>query len=330
MRMYLLSIFAPLGRTAFLLMAGLGVAIMAGHPLSGAQQPRKVYRLGILDTAASDPTRVALWDVFKQRLRDSAFVEGRNIQFEFRFADGRQERLPSLALDLVRLKVDVIVTAGTPAVTAASRATTTIPIVMATGTAPSARNIVGVIDAPRGLSAKRLQLLRQALPTASSLAILADRGNPSSPPAVRETLAAAKSSNIIVGDYWVSGPDELKSMIAMMKKDGVAGFVTAPGAMFFAQRRQIAARAIKHRLASLSVRSDYAEAGFLIAYGSPIQDNYRQAAVYVDHILKGAKPSELPAYEPTELELVINLTTADAIGLTIPPALLATAKTIGP
>jgi putative ABC transport system substrate-binding protein len=292
-----------------------------------------IHRVGILETAAADAARVALWDIFKRRLQECGFVEGKTIDFEFRWADGRQERLADFASEFVRLKVDAIVTAGTPAVTAASRATAMIPIVMATGTLPApgnpANNIVGVIDAPPGLGAKRLQLLREAVPAASRLAILADRGNPSSPPAVQETLAAAKSSNTIVRDYWIDGPDDIPIVVGTMKKDGIDGFVTAPGALFFAERRRIAKLAIEHRLATLSVRSNYAEAGMLMAYGSPIRENYRQAAMYVDQILRGAKPSELPVYEPSELELVINLGTAKALGLAIPPELVSRAQIIG-
>lgn len=292
-----------------------------------------IHRVGILETAAADAGRLALWDIFKRRLHECGFVEGRTVAFEFRWADGRQQRLADFASEFVRLKVDAIVTAGTPAVTAASRATAEIPIVMATGTLPApgnpASNIVGVIDAPPGLGAKRLQLLRDAVPTASRWAILADRGNPSSLPAVRETLAAAKSTNEIVRDYWIRGPDDLPIVVATMKKDGIDGFVTAPGALFFAERRRIAELAIEHRLAALSVRSDYAEAGMLMSYGSPIRENYRQAAMYLDRILRGAAPSGLPAYEPAEFEFVINLATAKTLGLAIPPELLARAQIIG-
>jgi putative ABC transport system substrate-binding protein len=292
-----------------------------------------MHRVGILETAAADAARVALWELLKRRLQEYGLVEGKNVSFEFRWAEGRPERLAGLASDLVQLGVDAIVTAGTPAVAAASAATTDIPIVMATGTLPasaqSARNIVGVIDAPPGLCARRLQLLKEAVPAASTLAILADHGNPSSPPAVQETRDAAKSYNIDLRVYWIRGPDDLKTVIATMKQDGVGGFMLAPGALFFAERAQIAALAIDHRLPSLAVRSDYVEAGMLMAYGASIRENFRQAAMYVDEILKGAQPSALPVYEPAEFEFVLNRETAKTIGLDVPPALLATARTIG-
>jgi ABC-type uncharacterized transport system substrate-binding protein len=259
---------APRRRAILSLVIFFGVAIAAGQSAIGNAQPSgKVYRVGILEVATADATRVALWDVFRQQLRERGFIEGKNLHFEFRWANGRQERLSDLVSDFIRLKVDALVTAGTPAVAAASRATADIPIVMATGTLPTEGsanpplNVVGVIDAPPGLSAKRLQLLREAVPRATSFAILAE---------------------------------------------------------------------IEHRLPSLSVRAEYAEAGILIAYGAPIRENYRQAALYVEQILKGAKPSELPVYEPTEFEFVINLKTAMAIGHTIPPPLLARAQAIGP
>ena len=148
-------------------------------------------------------------------------------------------------------------------------------------------------------------------------------------PAARETQAAARSSNIGLRDYWVRGPGDLKPVIAAMKADGMDGFVIAPGGLFFAERAQIAALAIDYRLPALSVRSDYAEAGILIAYGAPICENYRQAAMYVGEILRGVQPSALPIYEPNEFEFVINLRTANAIGIDVPPALLARALTIG-
>jgi putative ABC transport system substrate-binding protein len=175
-----------------------------------------------------------------------------------------------------------------------------------------------------------LQLLREVVPSGSFFAILADSGNPSSPPAVQETQEAAKSMKLNVRDYWVGSPDDLKSAIETMKKDGIEGFVIAPGAMFFAQRRQIAALVIERRLPSLSVRADYAEAGILIGYGAPIRENYRQAALYLDQILRGAKPSELPVYEPSEFELAINMQTAKALDLAIAPALLTRARVVGP
>jgi putative ABC transport system substrate-binding protein len=295
-------------------------------------------RIGILEMAAPDPDRLALWDIFRQGLRDLGHAEGVDIVLEFRWAEGRQERLASAAADFVRSHVDILVTAGTPAAAAASRATTEIPVIMATGVGLGTQltdgaqtpnpNVTGFSDLPSGVSEKRLQLLRTAL-GAVPLGFLADRANPSSPLALRETQDAARSLGISVRDYWVAGPDPFNETLAAMAKDGIGGFVVAPGAMFFAQRAKLAALAAEHGLAAMSVRREYCEAGCLMAYGAPIRWNYRQAAVYVSRVLSGVTPAELPVEEPTEFDFIVNLTTAKAIGLALPPALLAQAETVG-
>ena len=297
---------------------------------------KKIQRIGILEMAAPDPERLALWDIFKRRLDELGHAEG--AEFQFRWAEGHTERLATAAAELIALKADVLVTAGTPAAAAASRATSTIPIVMATGvglgtqlTEGSERrqaNITGISDLPPGISDQRLRLLREALPDAAALAILADRGNPSSPLALRETQAAAQSLGIAVKDYWIETAGEFATALSAMRRDGIGGFVIAPGALFFAGRKTLAALAIEQRLVSITARREYAEAGCLMAYGAPIRDNYRQAAGYVAKILRGAKPAELPVGQPTEFDLVINLKTAQALGLALPQALLARAETI--
>jgi putative ABC transport system substrate-binding protein len=299
-------------------------------------QPNR--RIGVLEMAAPDPQRLALWDIFKHRLRELGYVEGKDITFEFRWAEGHDDRLADAAADLVGMKVDMLVTAGTPAAAAASRATTDIPIVMATGVGIGtqlgdgaqvrADNVTGISDLPPGVSAQRLKLLSEAVPD-KSLAILANRANPSSPLAVRETQEVAQALGMIVQDYWVLGPDNFGPALTAMRKDGVGGFVMAPGATFFAQREMLAALAIAHRLPAMAVRREYAEAGCLMAYGAPIRENYRQAAVYVSRILGGAKPASLQIDEPTEFEFVINTKTADALGLELPQATLTQAATIG-
>ncbi len=202
----------------------------------------------------------------------------------------------------------MLVTAGTPAAAAASRATSAIPIVMATGVGLGTQltdgseqpraNITGISDLPPGVSEQRLRLLREARPDAA-LAILADRGNPSSPLALRETQAAAKALGIPVKDYWIESAAGFGAALAAMQNDGIGGFVVAPGALFFAARKALGQLAIKHRLASITARREYAEAGCLMAYGAPIRDNYRQAADYVAKILRGAKrPSLRSASRP--------------------------------
>jgi putative ABC transport system substrate-binding protein len=292
-----------------------------------------VRRIGILETAAPDPDRLALWELFKRRLREVGRGDG---VLEFRWAQGRTERLAPLAAELIALHADVLVTAGTPAAAAASRATSAIPIVMATGVGlgtqlsdgPAQRqsNVTGISDLPPGVSAKRLQLLSEAVSGAGPLAILADRGNPSSPLAVHETQTAARDANIAVQDHWIESAAQFGAALAAMARGGVKGFVVAPGALFFTQRTELAALAIEHRLPSMSVRREYAEAGCLMAYGSPIRDNYRQAADYVSAILGGTKPADIPVAQPSEFDFVINLKTAAALGLTLPDALLAAAE----
>ena len=290
----------------------------------------KLMRVGVLEMAGADPLRLSLWDVFKQRLRELGWIEGENIDFDFRWADGHEDRLAAAAAELAGGDADVLVTTGTSAADLASRATSERPIVMATGTAPDTprANVAGVIDLPPGLSARRLELLYQAVPGAACLAVLLDEANSSSPRAVAEAQHAARSLGVTLKDYWVNGPDRFGDTFAAMGRDGAGGVAIGPGAMFFARRVALGALAAEQRLPSMSVRREYAEAGGLMSYGSPIRENYRRAAMQVDKILRGTKPADLPAEAPTEYELVVNLKVADALGLVVPQALLRNAVTI--
>jgi putative ABC transport system substrate-binding protein len=296
-----------------------------------------VKLIGILEMAAPDSQRLTLWEIFKRRLHELGHAEGTGIELQFRWAEGHTERLAAMAAELIALKADVLVTAGTPAAAAASRATSAIPIVMATGVGLGTQltdgseqhraNVTGISDLPPGVSEQRLRLLREARPDAA-LAILADRGNPSSPLALRETQAAAEALGITVQDHWIKSAAGFGAALAAMQNDGIGGFIVAPGALFFAARKALGQLAIKHRLASITARREYAEAGCLMAYGAPIRDNYRQAADYVAKILRGASPAELAVGQPTKLDFVINLKTAEALGLTLPHALRARAEKI--
>lgn len=295
-------------------------------------------RIGILEMASPDTERLAHWEIFRNGLREHGHVEGPTLALDFRWAHGQQERLAAAAGELVRAGVDVIVTAGTPAAAAAIRATSTLPIVMATGVSvgtqlkePAAKrsdNVTGISDLPPGVSERRLLLLRDAVNASGPLAILADRANPSSPLAVRETQEVARSAGIVVKDYWLAGPNEFEPVLTTMKKDGIAGFVTAPGAMFFAARSELAASALKHRLPAMTVRREYAEAGCLMAYGAPLRENYRQAAAIVSRVLAGARPADIPVDEPKTFDFVVNLTTAKAMNLSVPDALLDQAEVV--
>lgn len=296
----------------------------------------KARRIGVLETAAPDPERLALWELFQRSLKA---LGNTDTSFEVRWAHGRTERLAPLADELVRLGVDVMVTAGTPAAAAASGATSTIPVVMATGVAlgtqltdgaskPNA-NVTGISDLPPGVSEKRLTLLQTMVGLGAPLALLCDRGNPSSPLALSETQKAAQPLGIAVKDYWIASADEFGKALAAMKADGIRGFVVAPGGLFFAQRAALGEIAIANGLASITARREYAEAGCLMTYGAPIHENYRQAASYVSQILRGVKPADLPVDEPTEFDFVINMTTAKALKLTVPQELLAKAAMVG-
>jgi putative ABC transport system substrate-binding protein len=290
-----------------------------------------VRRVGILEMAGADPLRLSLWNVFKQQLKELGWIEGENIRLDFRWADGHEERLAAAAAEWIGNGVDLLVTTGTPAADLASRATSTLPIVMATGTAPDTgrANVAGVIDLPPGLSTKRLVLLHEALPDVVCLAALLDRANTSSPRAIEESRQAASSVGVVLKEYWIDGPDQFDNAFIAMKDDGVGGVVLGPGAMLFARRSVLGALAMEHRLPSMSVRKEYVEAGGLMSYGSPIRDNYRRAALQVDRVLRGAKPADLPAEAPTEYELVINRKVAAALGLTLPNGWLRQAVVIG-
>jgi putative tryptophan/tyrosine transport system substrate-binding protein len=287
--------------------------------------------------AAPDSERLALWEIFKRRLHELGHTEATGIELQFRWAEGHTERLAAGAAELIALLADVLVTAGTPAAAAASCATSTIPIVMATGVGLGTQltdgseqpraNVTGISDLPPGVSEQRLRLLREARPDAAH-AILADRGNPSSPLVLLETQAAAKTLGITVSDYWIESAAGFRAALAAMQRDGIGGFIVAPGALFFAERKALGQLAITHRLASIAARREYAEAGCLMAYGAPIRDNYQQAADYVAKILRGAKPAELPVGQPTKFDLVINLNTAKALGLALPQGLRARAEKI--
>ena len=289
--------------------------------------------------ATPDKERLDYWQMFVKGLQQCGHFENRDVILDYRWANGLQEQLASAASELVFAEVDVIVTAGTPAAAAAIRATSDIPIVMATGvslgtqlfqsdSAP-ARNVTGISDLPPGVSERRLLLLREVVGESVPLAILADRTNPSSPLAVQETQVVAGAAGFAVKDYWLAGPDQLDIALKAMRNDGIGGFVIAPGAMFFARRSELASSALMHRLPSMAVRREYAEVGCLMAYGAPLRENYRQAAYLVSRILAGTKPSDIPVAEPQTFDFVINLATARQMGLSIPPSLESRAETIG-
>jgi putative ABC transport system substrate-binding protein len=320
-------------------LAGTGAVLFAAPLGVEAQQAGKVWRIGLLDLAASDPGGSVRWNAFRERLRELGYVAGQNVVFESRWADGQVGRLRSLAVELVDAKVDIMATASSEAALAAKQATSSIPIVMATGGDPvemglaaslarPGGNITGVISLIRQLTGKRFELLKQLIPRASRVALLRDPENRSSALSVQEAESVAKSLGIVVHVVNVRGPGDLDAAFLAMKRDRTDALMFAENTLFIADRRHIAELAIRYRLPMMVPANEYAQAGALVSYGTDYLDLFRRAAAYVNKILKGAKPGDLPIEQPTKFELVINLKTAKALGLTIPPSLLQRADEV--
>jgi len=300
-----------------------------------AQQPKKVPRIGILSPLSSSADD--LLDAFRQGLRELGYVEGRNIVIEYRSAEGRNDRLPELAAELVRLKVDVLVTTGPAAVGAGKQATSTIPIVMgAVGDAVDfgfvaslARpggNITGMSWLGPELNAKRLELLKEVFPKVVRVAVLWDPATPKT--YVRATEVAARSLGINLRVLEVAKSNEFDHAFATLTGDGAGALEVMPSTMFASQMRQLVDLAAKSRLPAIFPDERYAQAGGLLSYGPSFPEMYRRAATYVDKILKGAKPGDLPVEQPMRFEFIINLKAAKQIGLTIPPNVLARADKV--
>jgi putative tryptophan/tyrosine transport system substrate-binding protein len=315
----------------------VAVSMLAAPLGVEAQSPTKVYRLGFLGaaSASADPTRV---EALRAGLRDLGYVEGKNIVIEYRWAEGNYDRLRVLAAELVRLKVDVLVTAGTPAISTAKQTTTTVPIVMAgsgdavaTGLVASlARpggNVTGLTDAVPELMAKWLELLKEAVPRTERVAVLLNPDNPADVRSRKTTETAARSLNIELHRFEVRRLSEVEDAFAAMAKSRVDALLLTTDSLFNVNVRAIAGLAVKRRLPAAGSK-DFAEAGGVIGYGVAFSDNYRRAASFVDKILRDAKPADLPVEQPTKFEMVINLKTARALGLTIPPAVLVRADRV--
>ena len=305
-----------------------------------AQPAGKVPRVGYLNPGSpSVPLRQRRLEAFRQSLRDLGYVEGQNIAIEYRWAEGKYERYPALAADLVRLKVDVIVAVGGAATEAAQQATRTIPIVMSIVNDPVGSGLVPSLARPGGnvtgtsvmapdLVGKQLAVLKEIAPNVSRVALLRNPANPASAAQLREAEAAARALGVRLQILEARNPQEIDSAFAAMTRERAGGLVILADSIFTNQLRQIAEIAAKKRLPAIHVGTEYAEAGGLMGYSANFLDLERRAATYVDKILKGAKPGDLPVEQPTKFELVINLRTAKAIGLTIPPALLQRADQI--
>jgi len=308
---------------------------IAWTALSAAAQVPKV---GYIATASPASTKHLL-DAFRAGLRERGYVEGQNVLIEYRWAEATSRRLDDLAAELVRAKVDVILAWGTPASAAAKKATSRIPIVMTavgdpvgaglvSNLARPGGNVTGLTNSDVGLAAKRLELLKTILPTLSSVGVLKNPGNQSSVLQYQETQAAARLLGISLHAMDVRAPQDFEAAFATAARAGVSAMLGLGEPMFISHRDQVAGLALKARLASAFPRAEIAEAGALMAYGPNNVDQFRQAASYVQKILQGAKPGDLPIEQPTKLELVINLRTAKSLGLTLPTSLLMRADVI--
>ena len=319
------------------------VGTLAGSLLAAplaveAQQAGKMWRIGLLDFA-SDPTSSSRWKALRDRLHELGYVEGHNVLFESRWSNGEQGRMPGLAAQLVNTKVDIIVTAGTESAVAAKHATSSIPIVMATGgdvvgeklVASVARpggNVTGVNSLTSELVAKRLELLKELIPGLSRVTILRDVENRATRLYENQAERAGKSLGTVVNVVGVHGQKDLDGAFLAIERARAGAVLFVENTTFIAYRQHVADLALKHRLATMAPAKEYAVAGVLVSYGTDYSDLFQRAAVYVDKILKGAKPADLPVEQPTKIELVINLKTAKALGLTLPPSLLQRADQV--
>ena len=321
---------AKMKRRAFITLVG-GAAV--AWPLAARAQQTKVYRVGVLlvGNADADSFRTEL----REELRKSGYVEGQNLLVEFRSAEEKLDRLPALAAELVALKVDVIVAVYTPCALAAKQATRDIPIVamsgdpVGTGLVPSLSrpggNITGVSLMAAELFGKCVELIRDMLPTVRRVAALANAADPFSKPFLEQVRLAGKSTGIeIAPAIMVRRPDEIDEAFATMKKEG-AGAVVVQGSL---ASKNAAELALRHALPAVTVPRSFAELGGLLSYGLDGPDSFRRCATFVIKILQGGKPADIPVEQPTKFELVINLKTAKALGLEIPPTLLARADQV--
>jgi len=324
-----------------ILSAVMTILFLATVHFAQAQQPKKVPRIGYLSIGdpATESTRA---EAIRLALRALGYIEGQNIATEYRYAEGKGHRIPELAAELVRLQVDIIVvTGGNDRIQAVKNATKTIPIVM-TGTggdpvedglveslARPGGNLTGITNLSTELGGKRLELLKEAVPKVARVAVLYDAANPSSVREVKEDLpVAARALGLTVQPWEVRAADGFENVFAAIGKQRPDGLYLPTGPLMFSNAKRIADFALKSRLPSVYGRKEAVDAGGLISYGADIADSYRLVAVYIDKILKGAKPADLPVQQPTKFELVINLKTAKQIGVTIRPEVLARATKI--
>lgn len=318
-------------------MAALQVASLPCRLLR-AQQQGKVWRIGFLaPTPASLSSQNT--DAFLQGMRELGYVEGKNLAIDWRFADGKYERSPGLAAELVQLKVDAIVVAGTPAASAAQEATATIPIVMANAGDPVGTGLIKSLARPGGnttgltnitdeLGPKQLEMLQGMVPKLSRVAVLFNPGNSSNIAILKSIEAAAQRAGVKILPVEAQTQQQIENAFSMAVRSNAGAIIVAADLFFIQQQRQIAELTATNRLPSIAWFREFVEAGVLMTYGPSYADMYRRAAVFVDKILKGAKPGDLPVEQPTKFELFINRKTAKALGLTIPQSLMISADRV--
>ena len=318
-------------RRALVFAGGLSLAV---PPWSLAQQPGKVWRIGFFYFGSRQSAlETGRYAAFLQGMRERGYAEGKNFVLEARYADGKVERLAALAAELLQSKVDLIVTTGSAANHAARKATATVPIVMTLATDPVGEGLAASLARPAGnltglsivsleLSVKHLEILKTLVPALSRVAVLRNSSNPGQPAQLKAVESAARTLGVRVLAFDGRSADDIEKSFPEMARADAQAVLVLGDAFFMQQIRQLAALALKHALPSLFVNPEFADSGGFISYGPDITDNFRRAAAYVDRILKGAKPGELPIEQPTKFEFVINLKTARALGLTVPPILL--------
>jgi len=326
------------GRRRCLCFVLVALAFLVAPLTADAQQPPKIPRIGYLG-AFTPSAGAPLLEAFQQGLRELGSVEGRNIFIDYRWAEGTPDRLPALAAELIQLRVDVIVTQSNAAVAALQQATRTIPIVVAGMGDPVGSGFVASLARPGGnitgfsnqgeeFAGKWVELLREAVPKISRVAVLAVSQAPSHRTYWAEMQAAAQALKVTPQRQEVAGPDEIEHAFASLIKGRPQGLIVLPHAVTIERRTQIVGLAAKNRLPGMYPFSLFVGAGGLMAYGTNLADLHRRAATYVDKILKGAKPADLPVQQPTRFELVINMKTAKALGLTFPQSILIRADQV--
>ena len=326
--------FARLRSSAVLILTSL---VLTCSPAE-AQQPKKAPRIGFLVSASASSLAVRL-DGFRQGLRELGYVERKNIVIEWRYAEGKLDRFPALAAELVRLKVDVIVTTGPIATRAAKQATGTIPIVMAFDDDPVGSGFVVSLARPGGnitglsslspeMSGKQLEILKEIVPGLSRVGVIGDVTRPGNPQALREINVAADALRVQVQYIEVREPKDIEPAFRAVIKERADAALVLGGPVLVSHRSQVTDLAVKNHLPMIYRTLEYVEAGGLMSYGANPTDLFRRSATYVDKILKGAKPADLPVEQPKKFDLIINLKAAKAIGLTIPPNVLARADKV--